>query len=100
MTYGKCPALSQSIGETAGLKLSAGKGLSILPAVIGPSGRDYCLNGRNHPCPVGIKSVSPLRQIRLSTSRLVPFMIFHLVGPKKPRTRPTHLHTCCVDVGC
>jgi len=26
MTYGKCPALSQSIGETAGLKLSAGKG--------------------------------------------------------------------------
>jgi len=51
MTYGKCPALSQSIGETAGLKLSAGKGLNILPAVIGPSGRDYCLNGRNHPCP-------------------------------------------------
>src|SRR3954469_5929103 len=68
MTYGKCPALSQSIGETAGLKLSAGKGLSIPPAVIGPSGWDHCLRGRNHPCPWGIKSVPPLRQIRVSTN--------------------------------
>ena len=67
MTYGKCSALSQSVEESAGLKLSASKGLSIPPAVIGPSERDHCLKGRNHPCPWGMKSVSPLRQIRVST---------------------------------
>src|SRR3954465_10082073 len=67
MTYGNCPALSQSVEESAGLKLSASKGLSIPPAVIGPSRRDHCLKGRNHPCPWGIKSVSPLRQFRVST---------------------------------
>src|SRR3954469_5608890 len=49
MTYGKCPALSQFVEESARLELSARKGLSVPPAVIGPSGRSHCFRGRIIP---------------------------------------------------
>ena len=67
MTYGKCPALSQFVDESAGLELSARKGLSVPAAVIGPSGRNHCFRGESS-LPMGIKSVLSLRQIRMSTS--------------------------------
>src|SRR4051812_16923751 len=49
MTYGKCPALSQFFDESAELELSARKGLSVPPAVIGPSGRNHCFRERIIP---------------------------------------------------
>ena len=66
MTYGKCPALSKFVEESAGLKLFAEKGLSVPPTVIGPSGRNHALEGELS-LPAGIKSVFVLRQIRVST---------------------------------
>src|SRR3954463_6263903 len=66
MTYGKCPALSQFVEESAGLELTARKGLSVPSAVIGPSGRNHCFRGESS-LSAGIKSVLSLRQIRVST---------------------------------
>src|SRR3954467_12547182 len=66
MTYGKCPALSQFVDELAGLELTARKGLSVPPAVIGPSGRNHCFRGRIIPARENKVSFLSLRQIRVS----------------------------------
>src|SRR5436190_20433022 len=63
------------VDELAELELTARKGLSVPPAVIGPSGRNHCFRSESS-LPAGIKSVLSLKQIRVSTptSTLGPLM--------------------------
>src|SRR3954462_10363082 len=56
------------IDELAGLELTAREGLSVPPAVIGPSGRNHCFRGRIIPARGNKVSFLSLRQIRVSTT--------------------------------
>src|SRR3954468_24697916 len=78
MTYGKCPALSQFVDELVGLELTARKGLSVPPAVIGPSGRNHCFRERIIPARGNKVSFLSLRQIRVSTvTAMITDQILH-----------------------